>query len=538
MLRRRLGLLLLAVEGGLARRLAEPAEPREALADAASALAAASHGADPDAARALRDVELAMARGGDADPGHASAVVLACTRFIAHVVGAELRSQALAVLARIAAGPVGPQILAGVVAGCNEAVARADVPHREILWTLDLVVESPLADKATLSSVVQVAARLMQSERPFWDSADSKARILFDTMASIGSFAQPVARDDELCMSIVRAARFVIENTDDESVHGFLSVRFLVIDMLEDIVRAASSDEVLVEVLCIIEHCLSHGRWALIVHAVAHLLGDIAGSLADAHIGRVIAICSKETMAVQQGARRAMRPIAQRLLRGASLRAPEDRLLRLAESLVLMDRLHEPLPCSDAFELMTRLQTPQVGETAVQVLLQLGERNGWEPPIDLAMHIDEFVPPLPDVAARLEIVAVCARSGDRRDRSFPQALLRAACLLPWRVGLMAAAAFARAARPPLSWVIVPADFQDVGACLLEGVLAAHGASLPLAASSSQRIAAVVLGVAPAVVDAWPAAHQRIGLRPLCAVVGGMHDTCRRLAPPHRVLQTV
>jgi len=205
--------------------------------------------------------------------------------------------------------------------------------------------------------------------------------------------------------------------------------------------------------------------------------------------------------------------VAQRLLSESFRGEAECRVRLLARCLGEKERLARPLPCERALRLLRNASLSAPPAVRFAAL-----------PLEVMAHIEDFEPMLPEEAHRIEIVEICARSA-RWQPENAQAVLHAACLRPWRVGLRAARAFAAvAAGGFVGEAVTPADFAMVGSCLMEG------AASPLDGMSAMRVAGEVLGAAQGVVERWPPGARRWGLRDLCLLRGGLHIACVELTP--------
>jgi len=365
------------------------------------------------------------------------ALLQACDNIVAGPFSAGLRREALATLrSTVACGMVeGEMMLDGVLAVCDHAVARSDLSPRVILQILDSVARSDASTTKTLEAVVDVADALAQV-RP---SGDFEARrLLFDTASLFARFAHRVAFDSGACRKLVRSTQRIIEAT--ASVAELSSVRSLALSVLQTVAPLTSAEEVFVEILRVVESCVSEWQDAVVMAQAARMLDMVAEGVGREYLERVVDVCAAMSEAVV--AHRALATVAGRLIEEGLKRRKGEGLHLLARTLVVLANSSQSLlPCLAALQLLHELGGLEDAPAPADLAALAGAARI---PVssDLALHLDDLVPPLPEERARAQIIEVCATSA-------PGALYRARSML-YAASSAAAAAWASWCGPQTS----------------------------------------------------------------------------------------
>eukprot|EP00429_Kryptoperidinium_foliaceum_P019371 CAMPEP_0176046746 /NCGR_PEP_ID=MMETSP0120_2-20121206/23213_1 /TAXON_ID=160619 /ORGANISM="Kryptoperidinium foliaceum, Strain CCMP 1326" /LENGTH=586 /DNA_ID=CAMNT_0017380159 /DNA_START=1 /DNA_END=1757 /DNA_ORIENTATION=- len=496
-----------------------------------------------DIADALSAAESAIAMcGGDvADCREGLRVVIeACDAIVGGGYSQDLQRSALAILSQAAdAGSLDDAGRRRVVEVCERAAELRSVALTDVLQTLDAVAEHEGSSMATLQAVAIADLRLMQgSDLP--EVGPAKPRFFLEVMSSLSRFAHRIADHAPACMSLVRAACFVINATNGSG--NFASVRLLVMYMLEEILPLVQSEDVLVEVLGVVDMCAeSVFDPDVIRNFAAVMLETVARRLSEAHLERVLGASTKVAIAGRPDAMKAATTVATRALADDFDSGIELKVHLIAESFAALERMGAVVPCNRGLRLLGRLQPL---EPRFVSLARRLHGSKLVLPEELLVLVDAFMQPLSEESTRSRIVQICARAA-RRKPTLAKDVLSAACLLPRRVGSDAAVAFSGLAVGADSvWLregIAPVDFATVGDCLAgslrlwrgRGAHADDGggdAGDPyggLDASAVERIASSLLRTVASIFDLWCEEQWADALGSLCALAGGPHKVCER-----------
>jgi len=362
-------------------------------------------------------------------------------------------------------------------------------------------------------ATIRVGLRLAMEVEAAGATADADGVPMFISdvanMVSLG--VRRISADRGARRRIAAFARKMVSATED------VGTRMIVLSLLNDLMTRARDEEVAGETIGVLEACADAAE--LLLNEEASLVSDVAAELLEpaaaraslAELGRVLALCGRRSMA-RAYAKVAVVAVVRRVLAGGpSIHdSLPTTLPLLARGLAMQEQFEAELPCGQALVFLETLGP------------QPEPRSGVEDQaltLELALYVDEFTKPAPQVDAMTEIVELCARSApDARP------VLQAAALRPRRVGLRAAQGLASAVQargPARSPKLGPGDFAEVGRRLAGGV--AGGA--PLEALLVAHIASEVLRLAAMVCGRWLPLPRERALSSLCELSGGVHDLC-------------
>lgn len=490
--------------------------------------------------------ELALARsaGQTAPPGSLAALVRLCRGLVGGPGGAELRRHALGVLGWVAAagGEAATALLPSIAMACQEAFEAKDVAAQFILHAIDSLGQHEGSDAATLERITALATKLVfgalhseeDQELPdVWEPAtqhtefqeDLRPRFIFEILGVVFRYAHRAAVHLAACRSLAKLSRHVAEGTVD--VIGFLSVRLMLLDLLRTVAPVAVDGPAIAEMLLAVEAC-ADDEWIIINHMAGEALHALSRKVDDDDLERVVELSIRETLASQPGGWSALDVVQLRLLEEDYQGPTEVRLALLARVLAIEERRRRFVPCTCALDLLDQLPAPEpLSHTALRSMAL----RGFAPPLDVALHIDDFLPFSAEEEARSQIVEVCARTSTGTvTRAW--LVLQAVCTQPRRVSLRALHALAVLVESTTSSLAAGFSrapcFAFVGMCLSQdpqfgAVSAVDEYLLNVDAALVQRIASRVLEIAAAldIGRRWPRSVSR-----LCQITGNQHTLCR------------
>lgn len=436
----------------------------------------------------------------------------------------DLRQRAAATLGTIAVSRgVDVEDLRRIVSACEMAVAQRTLPSQHlILYALDAAALNPACNAEMLHDIIGIAATLLEGS-PLPEDGAGRPNFFFDLADIIPDFVTRFADDGVACTSVLLAARRIMESTQGSGRHH--DVRSAVMVMLDRLLVGVGPGEPLLHVLEMLEAYAADLPGELdLEDGAAMMLGGMARKLGDEHLGRLLAVCMQESLLATTGAAAALTAVARRLAADCCKSCPGGRLQLLAEAMGGLERAKKEVACAAPLRALARLPVaeasrhPGVHSTALGASL----------PLEVAMHIDSFVPPMPEERARAQIVDICARRARQRHWE-ARALLQAASTVPRRVGLRAAQAFqALSTLDGLAEVVPPELFLLVGDRLRASLVPDEALGV-LDASRVARIASVLLDAAQELSGGWLPEQQLPALRPLCALAHRWSGVCSPLA---------
>lgn len=494
-------------------------EPEGAITALGRAMAA---GGERAIGEALLDARAELARQGPAAQG---ALVKCCASILQSVSSVALQQEALWTLRGIAARADG-ETLQAIVVSCVHAPSLQRLSPLHFFRVFDAVALAEAADPAVLRALADATVDVLQ--RAPATRGRGRQRLLLDSATLLSRFAHRVVFDPEACRRVVSAAKYIVHVSDGAPDPS--GVRLLTLRVVQSTLPLVDAEDIFVEVLGLVEACAAPEDPPLQAQA-SRMLDVVADNLGAAHLDRLVGVCAALQGAA--GARRALGTIAGRLLEGLGRGEGLRLLVRAVAALGQAAEVSQS--CARAVQVLHELGPPPEPPGYTALRRAAGRRATPSLSPELGAELEYLLPPSPDERDRAEIVEVCARNALGVVHT-ARAVLYASTLLPRRVGLSAARAFADIARSSggkrLGMVVRPADFAEVGFRLRAGRWTAAGPAGDsdvlggVGVVGAERVASELLEAVGPIAVGWHEGGRRGALRDLCFLAGGVHAACR------------